>query len=436
MSNRSGLLSVWALVVGILTASAPALADSLTLITSKAAQFANDAIDWSQLGADATSLAASFPANSTHSLGVTGALTGAGSLTAVVCPATPCSWGGASSGFVAGDELIWTSDTGNSGNGPLSLTFASMIAGGGAFVQSDGPAQFTAQLEAFNGSTSLGFVTETSDGSGDPIYLGLQDTTGTNISALVFSITTCDGDCTDFAVDAVQLNNPAAPTNTVLKYKPHQLTYAAEAFADHTGLRSQPLKVKIINPTQAATVAVVIESPVIDDRNHDFSIDSGTTTCSAGLLLNPGSHCFVGLVFQPTGVGPRPGTLEIHSNAQNNPQMVSLSGIGKPPRLVVLPSQIGFGTVPLNTTSPAHDVTLTNNSPVPIALGTPTSPGNGFAIIGSTCGASLANTPGSNSCTISLTFTPTAKPGVSAILQINDDAKHNPQKVKLTGSGK
>jgi hypothetical protein len=591
MSDRIGLWSVLALAAAIFIASAPALADSVTLITSQAAQSANDSIDWSQLGADATSLAVSFPANSANGLGVTGGLTAAGSLTSVVCPATPCSWGGASSGFVAGDELIWTSDVGNSGNGPLSLTFASMISGGGAFVQADGPAQFTVQLEAFNGSASVGFVTESSDGNGDPIYIGLKDTSGTNVSRLVFSITACDGDCTDFAVDTVQLNNPsgatptpsatptatptatatrtatptttptvtatitatptatptatatrtatptatptatatrtatptatptatatrtatptatptatatrtatptatptatatrtatptatptatatrtatptatptatatitatptatptatatrtatptATPTataNTILRLRPHKLTYTAEAFGGHTGARSQPLRVKVVNPRNKANVAAVISLPVIDDPNHDFSIDPETTTCSDGLLLSSGAHCFVSLVFQPTGTGPRSGTLQIQSNARNAPILVSLSGIGRPPRLVITPRLIAFGRVPLNTASAVHQLTLTNNSPVPIGLSPPTPPGGGFAITGSTCGGTLANTPGSNSCTISLTFTPTAKPQVRRPLEINDDARHSPQKVGLTGRGK
>lgn len=435
MFNCRGIFSL--AVVGILTAAAPVLADSLSLITSMSAQSANDSIEWSQLGGDATSLTARFLATSAQGLSVTSVLTGSGSLTSVVCPATPCSWAGVSSGISAGDELIWTSDARNGGNGPLALTFKNKIGGGGAFVQADGPSQFTAKLEAFKGATLLGSVTESSDASGDPIYIGLKDNSGTNVSKLVFTLTACQGDCTDFAVDAVQLNDRSlSPADTVLTYDPHQLTFAAEDFADNTGAAGKPLKVEVTNPKSNANTAVLFNGSEIDDAGNDFSIDQGTTTCTDGFILNPGSHCFLGLIFQPTGLDARSGTLNILDDAHNSPQVVSLSGTGKSPGLVVSPAEIAFRTIAVGRTSAAHNVTLTNNSPVPIAFEAPTPPGDGFAIIGDTCGATLANNPGSNTCTISLTFTPADKPAVKASLEINDDAAHSPQRVELTGSGK
>jgi len=231
-------------------------------------------------------------------------------------------------------------------------------------------------------------------------------------------------------------STPGDPTNTVLTYRPHTRAFAAEAFADHTGASSKPLTVKVSNPKNKTNVPVLFNSPEIEDPGNDFSVDPGTSTCTDGLILSPGSHCFLGLIFQPSGLGGRPGTLKIHDNAKSSPQIVTLSGTGKPPHLVVSPAQIAFGKVQVGTPSATHNVTLTNNSPVPIALNSPTPPTGGFAITGSTCGATLVNTPGSNACTISVTFTPAVKREVTGFLEINDDAAHSPQKVKLTGSGK
>ncbi|HTW86767.1 MAG TPA: protease pro-enzyme activation domain-containing protein [Candidatus Binataceae bacterium] len=225
-------------------------------------------------------------------------------------------------------------------------------------------------------------------------------------------------------------------TNTVLTYTPHKLAFAAEAFADNTGASSSPLRVKVTNPKKKNGVPVVFDSPEIVDAGNDFAIDSATTTCTEGLALRPGSYCFLGLTFSPTGMGARPGTLEIRDDAKNSPQVVALSGTGRSPRLVVGPAQIAFGRIPLGTPSNVHEVTLTNNSPVPIAFNAPALSLGGFAITGSTCGATLDHIAGSNTCTISLTFTPTAKPVVAGFLEISDDARSSPQKVKLTGSGK
>jgi hypothetical protein len=471
MSKRNAIISV---AVAVLIAAAPVLADSLSLITTSGSQSANDSLQWTNLGADATSLSASFQISSEKLLNVTCDLTASGSLTAVVCPASPCSWGGVSSGMGAGEELIWTSDTGNSGNGPLTLTFNNKISGGGAFVQPDTPGQFTAQIQAFNGGTSLGTVSEQSNQNGDPIYIGVKDTTGPNIDKLVFSLTACSGACTDFAVDAVALNNgdgtpsptatptptktptptltatqtatatstptatptstPGPPTSTVLIYHPHKIVFPSEPFAAGTGAKSTTLNVKVINRKYKTNVPVVLNAPEIDVP--DFSFDPAKTTCTDGMTLNPGSSCKLGLVFQPTGVGSRPGTLRIHNNAQNAPQTVTLSGLGKSPRLTKSTAEIVFGRVRMNTPSKPHKITLANHGRVPIAISgiAPTDPA--FTISNQTCGSVLSNVPGSNLCTMDVTFTPAIFGPVRAKLLINDDAANNPQHISLIGTGK
>jgi hypothetical protein len=66
----------------------PSWADTLTHVSDPSQQSANDSISWSNLGGDGTLLnSSSFNVNSTHSIGVSGTLAGANSLTAVVRPA-------------------------------------------------------------------------------------------------------------------------------------------------------------------------------------------------------------------------------------------------------------------------------------------------------------------------------------------------------------
>ena len=143
-------------------------------------------------------------------------LAGPHSLVAVVCPETLCSWNlDGLTGFSAGDSLIWTADTGNSGNGPLTVNFTSKnVSGAGALIQSDGPAQFTASIQAFDGGTSLGTFPVTSDVNGDATFIGVLDTTAANITKVTFSLTSCTGDCTDFAIDTVSLKVPGGATPT------------------------------------------------------------------------------------------------------------------------------------------------------------------------------------------------------------------------------
>jgi Big-like domain-containing protein len=204
MFDRAGLPKLCGLIVLAVFATSAARADSLVLVTSQAGQGANDSVHWSQLGTDGSPLGSSAAATSVGGSTVTLALAGANSLVSVACPASPCSWTGP--GFTAGDSLIWTSDTGNGGNGPLTLNFSRGVSGVGALIQADGPGQFTVQIQAFNGTTSLGSFTVTSDANGDAAYVGVLDQSGTNITSVVFSLTTCAGTCTDFAIDTANLD--------------------------------------------------------------------------------------------------------------------------------------------------------------------------------------------------------------------------------------
>jgi hypothetical protein len=194
-------------------------ADTLVQVTTQSGQGASDFISWKQLGGDQSLLAASFNAKSAHGITHMVSLAGADTVVSVVCSSTPanCSWTGGT-GFATGDTLIWTSDTGNGGNGPLTLSFSAPMAGAGALIQANTPGQFTAKIEAFNGPTSLGSFTVTSDTNGDAVYIGLKDQTAANITSVVFSLTTCSGACstTDFGIDTVYLNPGLQPTSTAV----------------------------------------------------------------------------------------------------------------------------------------------------------------------------------------------------------------------------
>jgi hypothetical protein len=209
-------------------------ADSLVLVNSQSGQGANDTISWATLGGDQKILPATFAVKSAGGASDTVTLAGANSVVSIVCSTSPsnCSWTGGTSGtnrFTAGNSLIWTSDAGNGGNGPLKLAFAAPLSGAGALIQANIPGQFTAKIEAFNGATSLGSFTVPSDASGDPVYIGLKDQTGANISSVVFSLTACAATCTDFGIDTPNLNVGVtqSPTTTTVASSLNPSTFGA-----------------------------------------------------------------------------------------------------------------------------------------------------------------------------------------------------------------
>lgn len=371
--NRAGFRASGALIVMLLFAASAAWADSLTDITSAGAQGANDSTSWSQLGADATELGTSFSATSAQGISVSGGFAGSTptSLIAVACTASPCSWSGGTSGstpFSGGDSLIWTANAGSSGNGPVTLTLGSSVSGAGALIQEDAPGQFTAEIQVFNGVTSLGSYSENSDSNGDPVYIGVKDTSGTNINKVVFSIvstTNTDGDVTDFALDTMLLNDSPAATATA--------TFTPTVGPTPTGVAT-PTMTATVTPTMTAmptslpTVAAALGiTPVTGNfgngkigklKMKKFHLknlakkggpsitlsgasvppatpqvfgfpSSSANTCFNGTVLPPGKHCVLVVGFAPATPGFQSSTMTVEDNADNAPQSVPLAGTGK-----------------------------------------------------------------------------------------------------------
>src|SRR5207248_345777 len=112
----------------------------------------------------------------------------------------------------------------------------------------------------------------------------------------------------------------------------------------------------------------------------------------------------------------------------------SLSGTGTAPVASFAPASIPFGNQPVNTTSPAQAVTLSNtgNAPLTISSIAITGTNSGDFAQANNCGSSLA---ANSSCTINVTFTPTATGARSASLSVSDTARGSPQPASLSGTG-
>ncbi len=98
------------------------------------------------------------------------------------------------------------------------------------------------------------------------------------------------------------------------------------------------------------------------------------------------------------------------------------------------PTALAFANQPINTTSPAQQVTLSNtgNATLTITAVSITGSNPGDFAQTKTCGTTLA---AGASCTISVTFRPTSPTARSASLSITDNASGSPHTVTLTGTG-
>jgi len=139
----------------------------------------------------------------------------------------------------------------------------------------------------------------------------------------------------------------------------------------------------------------------------------------------------VSITFTPMALGTLTGTLTFTDNAANSPQTVTLSGTGVLPATLA-PAAATYASQAVGTTSAAKTFTLTNNQTVALTGIAITTAGD-FAVSATTCTTSLI---AKGKCTISVTFTPTAKGTRTGLLSVSDSANNSPQKSSLIGTGK
>jgi len=181
---------------------------------------------------------------------------------------------------------------------------------------------------------------------------------------------------------------------------------------------------KTVTLTNTGTAALNISSIT---TSGDFGVFSKT----CGSTLAGGAKCTVKVTFTPTVLGKLTGALTFTDNAPNSPQTVGLSGTGVLPATLA-PATATYAWQAVGTTSAAKTFTLTNNQTVALTSIAITTAGD-FAVSATTCTTSLI---AKGKCTISVTFTPTAKGTRTGVLSVSDSANNSPQKSSLTGTGK
>jgi len=98
------------------------------------------------------------------------------------------------------------------------------------------------------------------------------------------------------------------------------------------------------------------------------------------------------------------------------------------------PATLAFGKQVQGTTSAARTATLHNGTTTALTIASIAVTGN-FAQTGGTCPLSPIKLGKGASCTILISFAPTALGALSGILTVTDSAGNSPQTAKLTGTG-
>ena len=189
-----------------------------------------------------------------------------------------------------------------------------------------------------------------------------------------------------------------------------------------------------VNTTSAAKMVMLKNTGTITLNITNIAVTLGTNfaissnTCGATLAVN--KTCKVSVTFTPTQLGSLTDTLVFTDSATGSPQSVSLSGTGEA-QSTLTPSSYTFKETKVGDTSGAHMFTLKNNLPTTLT-NISFSASDPFAVSASTCGSTLNS---KDSCSISVTFTPTSEETFTGTLTVDDSASNSPQASSLSGTG-
>ena len=242
--------------------------------------------------------------------------------------------------------------------------------------------------------------------------------------AVVFSPVTGGAKTASISVSYQGLGTPATATLTgtgvnaaTVSLTPASLTFPTEL----VGARSQPQTVTLTN---TGTIAVTVSTI--------STTGAFTQTDNCPSSLTQGQNCQIEVVFQASARGVQPGKLSVTDTATHSPQSVRLSGIGTVVKLSA--TGVNFGDQTVGTTSAAVPITLNNEGTVPLSITQISITGANASNFSQTnnCGLGI---PADASCTIAVTFAPTATGVLTAAVSITDNGGASPQTVQLTGTG-
>ncbi len=247
-------------------------------------------------------------------------------------------------------------------------------------------------------------------GGGNYVNAGIQKTTANILNAFSQGAST------------------PAPAVTL---SPSSLSFASQNVGSTSGAQTVTL-------TNSGNAVLTLNSiSVTGTHAGDFSQSSNCPVSPVTLAVN--ASCTISVTFTPSGAGSSSASLSITDNASGSPQSVSLSGTGASPAPAVSfgPASLSFGPQDLGTTSGSRSTTLTNSGTVALAISSIGITGANASDFSqsSNCPVSPSTLASGASCTVSITFSPSAGGSRTASLSVGDNAAGSPQSVALSGAG-
>lgn len=216
---------------------------------------------------------------------------------------------------------------------------------------------------------------------------------------------------------AAFLGNPTVTATPAVTLAPANLSFDATM----VGQSSSALNTTLTNTGTAA-----LQLSAISLSSAEFKLNGGS--CNSSSSLAAGASCSLAISFQPNSAGTRTGTLNITHNATGGSSQIGLTGTASAlpqASIKVSASNLDFGNVVSNVSTPAQIITVTNAGQAPLsfsALSITGAQASAFQLGGS-CTTQTALAVNSE-CTLSVQALLAQSGGASANLQMLSNASN------------
>ncbi len=328
--------------------------------------------------------------------------------------------------------LSGTIATTSAGVSPSNLTFASQTVGATTAAQEitvtdTGNEDLNITGIAVSGLNATDFIQ--SNNCGSVLAVGAHCTISVSFRPAAAGTRTATVTISDSASggsQAVGLSGTGTATPAAeVSLSPTSVSFGSQTVGKASAAQS-------ITLTNIGNAALTISSVTITGSNAgDFA---QTNNCGSNLAAD--AKCTINVTFTPSASGSLTSSLSISDNAGGTPLTVSLAGTGASTGggVSLSPTSLAFSNEPVDLTSTAQTVTLTNNGTTTLTISSlaVTGANSSDFVQNNNCGSSVA--AGVN-CTIVVLFTPSAIGARAAAISISDNAAGSPQDVNLSGTG-
>lgn len=286
-----------------------------------------------------------------------------------------------------------------------------------AFVTKLNPSGSGALYSSFLGGSGADFGQAVAvDSTGDLFVAG--STSSSNFPAIAGAY---QGDLGGVAGNAFVTEVNAA-NSPGIALSPAKLNFGNEAISVTSSVQS----VMVVDMGTAPLQITEITPPTSDFTESDNCV---------GSVAPEGGTCTISVAFTPTATGTVTDQFSITDNAAGSPHIFAVTGTGvtQATAVTVAPTSLNFPNTNVSSKSAPQTVTITNTGTATLNISQITTSGDFTET--NTCAALLNVLNVGQSCSVSITFAPTASGSRTGALSISDNATGSPQSVALSGNG-